>query len=102
LSDKDADKLIAGIWKAFKGTEAHQLLEINLYNAATTAESVVSNPGATSEQRTFFAGQLALARNFQRTLQAAFEFDPAKAVYEEPPQDDADDSELDPQFKVIN
>lgn len=97
---KEADALVSSIWKKFAGSQEHQLLEANLFSLAKSAETVVLNPGATSEQRAFSSGQLSVARALQETIKAAIEFDPTKAEYPEPPP--ADDTEDIPQqFRVV-
>lgn len=94
-----ADKLISGIWKGFVKTEAQQLLEITLANAANISENHIVDPGVTAEQRAFFSGQLSIVRALQQAIKASIEFDPATAEYPEPPSDD--DVDLDPSFTVI-
>jgi hypothetical protein len=88
---KEADVVLSNIWKQFHGTSAHQALEIVLSTFKANADNVVLAPSASSEQRTFHAGQLALLASIQHTLDIAFQFDPTKVEYPSELPTDEDD-----------
>jgi hypothetical protein len=77
LSDAEADKYLAEIWKAFEGTEQHEALMRTITRLATAYDPILYDLRATSDQRSFACGFLAAFRTLASTLQYAFNPPPA-------------------------
>lgn len=90
LEAQEHDKRLSDILKAFKGTEAHQALELFLSEDIEKNTSIVTNPRTPDSTRTFYAGRLEFSRGLLAWLEAAFVFDPAEADYSEPDFSDTD------------
>lgn len=56
LADSDREALLAKIWAAFNGSDAHALLCYTLTNMHNPAASILLSPDSTDSKRAFSAG----------------------------------------------
>ena len=90
---KEADILLSNVWKEFKDTRAHQALEMFLISFREQLMELILDASASSEARAFRSGQLKTIVDLSNTIQTAFEFDPAKAEYQDELSDDSGDAD---------
>ena len=87
LAKPDHDALLSSIWKDFAGTDAHDLISLQVASLTAAAIQTLTNPNSTADQRSFAGGLLSGARYLEQQISSGIAFDASKAEYDEPAKD---------------
>ena len=85
LDKPDHDALLSSIWRDFAGTDAHELISLQLASITASALTTITSPNSTSDQRNFASGLLSAARYLELQIEGGIKFDPALAQYDSEP-----------------